>query len=383
MSQENIDSSQNDSQLSILNLYDHLLEKIFLFTNFNDIKNLTLTCSKFHNVIGTSVQIMKNFEIDWYTDSKDEDYEQALLESNRRYQILVIEGINKKSQNLFKFITQQSSSLKHLEIYSSFLKLSDLIKIFKLVSKNLKIFALIDTIFEVDQDGPYDLENLQLDELKFGIGNDEFIKLYDLFQNILNLKKIIIHVYDINTREQQNVCNFIRNQNQMKEFEIIINDEQNNDGTTILKDLRNISSILQLTKLSITNSMEASNLYHIDTFVFLKQSFSSLKDLKISDTKFSASDFEVLLNMRLEELEIMYFRCLMTLPNTINVQNSSIKKLSVCHHLDKFENETQLLVEFLKNCLAVEYFKLHRIAMKYEIGLVLLYYMKNLKHLEY
>jgi len=120
------------SGINITDLHEEILEKIFLYTSSDKIKELTEVCTKFNDVIGSSARLMDKFVVNW-NEVKFKDI-QPLLASKRKYRNVQIDEIG-VNQDLVHFLNIHN--LTKLTLHHSTLSIYDCELILKIVRENI------------------------------------------------------------------------------------------------------------------------------------------------------------------------------------------------------------------------------------------------------
>jgi hypothetical protein len=160
----------HSSKRSICELPDEVLVKIFSYLEPIEVLELTEICSRFNDVV--SSQMMRMFKVCWTTRNKepaDADFS-VLLGSSRRYQTLECMSACRLSDDLRRFINEQSYSLNRISLMDFGLNVSEMGEMLGIIGPNLRSFALQyprHMTLDVEEMNPIPFFNL--DHLRIGL----------------------------------------------------------------------------------------------------------------------------------------------------------------------------------------------------------------------
>lgn len=147
---------------------EHLPSNILnsIFAMSGNIKNLSLTCRRFHELIAISEDLMDRLTLIWIESNNLENFH-TLLHSSRRYRRLEISFYLKLDEyNVFAILGKFSQSIVHLFLAGRFLYSRHLYSVLKIVSWSVEEIQII--IFEsyIDEGFKEEISETFLSNLK-------------------------------------------------------------------------------------------------------------------------------------------------------------------------------------------------------------------------
>lgn len=264
--------------ITLLNLPDHILEKIFGYLPFRDKLLATRLCRHSYEIIGKSLSLMRNVCVVWKGSerltpdqfNRLDQFFNCMLRTRRKYQILKIEG--KFFDTFLNVMEKFGDSLKKLDITDTKINMNQLTEIFQLAPNLEDIFC--ETDLEVgDSSYRQIIEGPNLKRFKYRgpwINMDQF--------RFKKLGRLDLQFKTISTPEDiTNLRNFMNRLEKLRCMQILSTVEMEQFLTAeFVKDLKlntltdiEVRSVSQIKDLGLANlilnqtNLEKINLYFL------------------------------------------------------------------------------------------------------------------------
>ncbi|KAG5677597.1 hypothetical protein PVAND_007343 [Polypedilum vanderplanki] len=363
-------------KMNICDLPDHILEKIFLEIDYDEIFDLTSVCSRFNEVISSSYQLMSSFTVQWKKSMSKQVDLRPLLSSERKYQRIQIEDIVGIKPNLDKFITKHANTLSEVNLFECSFKSSEISAALEVLKDNLHLIGMCEVNFEVDSKiVPIQFKKLNYMEIMYGYG-DGYCSIFNMFTGCKTVKNLTYEDnFEVTIAEAQEFSHFLSSLSGLEYLSLSYNVAQK----IFLDEDFNQAVQFHLKKLFVSMnppahrpSTKAKRIAYEHLLNFLNKQSSSLKDLSVTHSKLTTDRLEFLLSLNVEKLGLV--ACDFVHRRKIFVKNSTIKTLFISLNDDEIEEnseEESAVCELIKMCENVKHVHFTCAELNFEIGLAI------------
>lgn len=361
---------------------DEIIEEILLYIPGQEIPDLMVVSKKFSDVIGNSVKLMENFEVQWEKNKERGDM-RPLLKSKRKYrklQVLSVTGINRA---LHRFFSNHATTLTSIYFHDCAMSSTELRSILTRLAANLKEVNMCEVNFELDCDvEPIKMPQLHEMEIMYGRG-DGYISILQFFSGARVKRFQYEDDYEMDPAEVKKFSEVIASFKDLDEISLSSSITQKLFSDS---DFAN-SSKLQLKQIFLwVNGPEHQNepLANDDVYanlqIFLENHRNTLKTLTLARSTIKDEMMTFLLQFQLKDLRLVYSDFVWR--KKIGVKNLSVKRIFISMQ-EIIEGDTETAVtDILKSCVSLKTLRFSCVDISFEISMVMAYHMQQLEELE-
>lgn len=351
---------------------EEVLEKILLYCPGRFIPEYILVSKRFNAVISHSVQLMKNFTVEWQkrpaTDMR------PLLESKRKYCSISISQISVLRPNLLNFVTNQASKLTSIFFNDCAFTTTEMKTLLSLVAVNIETLCFCEVNLEHDcAVEPIEMPKLSRIEMSEG-QRDGFFSMIRFF-NKANLKCFQYEdSFEVGTENLSKFVDFLSSQSRIRELSLSDNVVrkifQDEIGTDWYKSMQLENVYL------VCNDISPKTCDLIAAF--LKHQKRSLKLLTLLRCTITTRLLEALLSLELEEIRLVHVT--FNTRRAIKEVNTSIKKLFLSGIVIDDTNEF-MICQLMEKCTSVRKLVFRYVEITFEMSVTMVHKM-NLEVLD-
>lgn len=360
---------------------DEILEEIFNYLPGCSIPKLTTVCTRFNDVISSSVKLMNNFEVQW---SKNKHLDmRPLLQSTRKYRKMQINSITGLKHNLFQFIADHRKTLTSLHFFECSFAVSEIRIILDLVSANLEEFSLCEVNLAADVEmHPMSFPKLKVIDLMYGRCNG-FVSIIKAFEGSQIDQFQYEDDFEMSPQDIEVFKSFLVSQKNLRELSLTHNVTRSlfasqDFGTSVQFKAENI--FVWMGDEHQESGNPASSVNILKNFSqFLETQRESLKVLTLGRCKLQRPFMDTLLlflklkDLRLVQNDFDWDGDLFTVNTTLERMFVSLQDTTI----------DEPICQIMENCLKLREMKFSCIDVTFKMSMVMAYKLKSLTKCEF
>lgn len=359
-----------------------ILEKILRLCPSEMVPDLTLVCVRFNEVIGDSVKLMENFDVNWRKD-KALDM-RPLIESTRKYGSVGVFELIGIRPNLAQFIQNHSKTLTTISFNDCAMTSSELQSILYQVKGNLAEFNIYDVNFEVDSEiVPIEMPKLTKLDWMY-IRGDGIASIVKIFHGAKIKRFSYEDDWEMSDEEITNFACFLLSQPAITDMNITSN------VSLKLFDNRDFanSAPFQLQSFFVwingnaPDSLTASPQVYTSIMHFLQKQQSSLRTLTLARCLIPPAMVRAVLELELNDLRLVDAK-FSSIPDLTNVANTSIEKIFISIQQNISHSTEMGLCSVFRYCRNLRKIRYSCVDITFNMSVTMSYEMPKLDTLEF